>query len=79
MKISAFKKRKYTDMTGLVNVTWDDGPLVIARASQRGVTFATPVLSSMNDLSEFARLVDVAWREHLRLVPKITKRMSGHD
>ena len=35
-------------------------------------------ISDFKDLQPFAKAVSDAWREHQRLLPKITRTLSGH-
>lgn len=77
MKIN---KTKFDGLDGLVHVRWeiDKGP-IIADASQAGIKLTPALISTRLELGAFAKLVDEAWREHLKLVPKITRTLSGHE
>lgn len=48
-------------------------------ASRQGVKLRGELeLTQFVDLQPFAKAVTDAWREHLKLVPKISKTLSGH-
>lgn len=81
-----FKTEKVSSLQGhtevrqtLEDTTEDQVPFVIAAAPQgiqlRGVS---PYLGSIDELDSFAQAIDRAWREHLKLRPKLSQTLSGH-
>lgn len=76
----SYVKTKFNGIDGKTKVGWaEDGSDFEVRADQSGVYFQgkmkTPI-SGMVMLQDFAQLVTEAWKEHDRLRPKITTKVT---
>ena len=82
--ITNFTRTKYSSLDGKTTVAWQensglDKPFEIL-SKPSGVTIRGELqgeISSMDDLQTFARLVSMAWTEHEKLAPKISRTLSG--
>ena len=73
------KKVKYSGIDGLTKISWHTHPGSFVTASQTGVMILAEVhLEDHQDLQAYAKFISDAWKEHRKLVPKLTKDMAGH-
>lgn len=75
-----YVKTKFTGLDGKTKVGWsEENSDFEVRADSSGVffkgTMKSPV-ANMTMLQDFAELVTEAWKEHSRLVPKLTTHFS---
>ncbi len=78
------KQPKFSDMAGKPVVAFTDADdkgleAMQIHATPEGVRFTkSPVFHDMEELDAFAEALSQAWREHMRMRPKIVAQASGH-
>lgn len=74
-----FYKDKFTRLDGLTVVSWVEDAVVATPftvcADRTGVNFKGTLKEPISDkkqLNDFARLIADAWKEHVKLAPKVS-------
>lgn len=75
-----FLRTKFDSLDGktVVALTSEDDKFQL-KASRSGVMINGELeIEGMQELDQFAKLLSDAWKEHLRLKPKLQSSLSGH-
>lgn len=78
-----FVKNKYSSLDGRtkVMVTLKGPKSFCVQATPSGVELMGPLSTEISDreeLDHYAQLVAEGWKEHIKLIPKISRTLSGH-
>lgn len=81
-----FRVDKYSALDGKTTVAFiqerkETGEPFTIKVNQSGMSFSGSMDQPISDkvqLNDLARLIGDAWKEHMKLVPKLTSSLSGH-
>ena len=81
----SFLVSKYSALDGHTTVCFEEqsgeDKAFKVMVNQSGLWFTGTLhkkISNQAELQDFAKLISVAWTEHEKLAPKLTKTLSGH-
>ena len=78
-----FVKDKYSSLDGRTKVliTLKGETKFVVQATPSGIELMSPMnveISDREELDHYAQLIAEGWKEHIKLIPKIAKTVSGH-
>lgn len=69
-----FERKKFDNLSGGTSVAYTDGEFELL-ATREGVLIKghSPVIGTMDDLQELAKIISDAWADHLKLKPRLVR------